>query len=125
MWVSNAPVRDSRGRLVGVVGISIDISDRKHAEAELRRSEEHLRVAIDAGAMGTWEWTIAEGRVRWSEALERIHGLQPGTFGERFEDFQRDMHPEDAPDVLGEIRRVVEEGERDYAAEYRIIRPRP
>jgi hypothetical protein len=36
---------------------------------------EQLRLALDAGELGTWEWHIAEERVVWSESLERTHGL--------------------------------------------------
>ncbi|HEX6131127.1 MAG TPA: SpoIIE family protein phosphatase, partial [Actinomycetota bacterium] len=86
-------------------------------------SEEHLRIALEAGAMGTWEWRPTDGRVTWSESLERIHGLEPGSFGGTFEDFRRDIHPEDRDRVLGEIRRVVEGGAAGYAIEYRIVRP--
>ncbi|HSL10774.1 MAG TPA: SpoIIE family protein phosphatase [Actinomycetota bacterium] len=119
---SNAPVRDARGRLMGVVGISIDVADRRRAEDELRRSEERLRVALEAGAMGTWEWSVREGTVRWSEALELIHGLEPGGFGGTFEDYQRDMHPDDRDRVLSAIRRAVDAGD-DYEVHYRIVRP--
>jgi PAS domain S-box-containing protein len=119
---SNAPVRDARGRLMGVVGISIDVADRRRAEDELRRSEDRLRVALEAGAMGTWEWSVRDGSVRWSEALERIHGLEPGGFGGTFDDYQRDMHPDDRERVLAAIRRAVEAGD-DYEVHYRIIRP--
>ena len=119
---SNAPVHDARGRLMGVVGISMDVADRRRAEEELRRSEERLRVALEAGAMGTWEWTIRDGIVRWSEALERIHGLEPGSFGGTFEEYQRDMHPDDRERVLDAIRREVETGD-DYEIRYRIVRP--
>lgn len=119
---SNAPVRDAHGRLMGVVGISLDVGDRRRTEEELRRSEERLRVALEAGAMGTWEWSIAEGVVRWSEALERIHGLEPGAFGGTFEDYQRDMHPDDRERVLAAIGRAVDGGD-DYEVHYRIVRP--
>ena len=106
------------------VWFEIDVSerDRRSAEDALRRSEEHLRLALAAGGMGTWEWTIDEGRVRWSESLERIHGLEPGTFPGTFEAYKADMHPEDRDAVLEKIANAVE-GRTDYAAEYRIILP--
>lgn len=106
------------------VWFEIDVSerDRRSAEDALRRSEEHLRLALAAGGMGTWEWTIAEGRVRWSESLERIHGLEPGTFPGTFEAYQADMHPEDRDAVLEKIASAVAE-RTDYATEYRIILP--
>ena len=106
------------------VWFEIDVSerDRRSAEDALRRSEEHLRLALAAGGMGTWEWTIDEGTVRWSESLERIHGLEPGTFPGTFEAYKSDMHPEDRGSVLEKIAGAVSE-RSDYAAEYRIILP--
>ena len=65
------------------------------AERALRESEERLRLSLEAGRMGAWEWMIGEGRVRWSETLERLHGLEPGTFAGTFEAYQADIHPQD------------------------------
>jgi PAS domain S-box-containing protein len=80
-----------------------------------------LQIALDAGRMGTWHWDIPSGTIRWSESLERIHGLDPGAFTRTFEDFQADMHPEDRARVLGSIEAAVHDG-RDYAIDYRIFR---
>lgn len=80
-----------------------------------------LQIALDAGRMGTWHWDMPGGTVRWSESLERIHGLEPGAFARTFEDFQSYMHPEDRARVLGSIESAVHEG-RDYAIDYRILR---
>lgn len=96
--------------------------DRKRNEVELRRSREHLSLALEAGAMGTWEWDLASGEVVWSPTLERIHGLEPGTFPGTFEVFQRDILAEDLPAVLAAIRRATEDGAA-YEVTYRIHRP--
>lgn len=82
---------------------------------------EQLRLALDAGEMGTWEWRITEGRVVWSEELERMHGLEPGTFGGTFVDYKRDVHPDDLPLVLEAVSRSLA-GE-PHRLRYRIIRP--
>jgi PAS domain S-box-containing protein len=49
-WVSTSkmPLRDDQGRIIGTFGISRDITKRKEAEEALRRSEESLRMALDA-----------------------------------------------------------------------------
>ncbi len=97
--------------------------EEARAELEKRRqSEARLQIAVDAGRMGTWEWRIGEGRVIWSETLERIHGLEPGTFGGDFEAYQRDIHPEDRERVLSTIG-GSSRGDHEHHLEYRIVRP--
>ncbi|MBI2912450.1 MAG: PAS domain S-box protein [Chloroflexi bacterium] len=101
--------------------VIIDLSERKRVEEQLRQSEERLRLALDAAGMGTWEWDVRSGEVRWSESLELIHGLSPGTFGGTFEAYRDDIHAEDRDHVLQEITRSLERGSHDV--DYRIIRP--
>src|SRR5450432_2295611 len=67
-------------------------------------SEAGLRLALEAGDLGGWEWEIGTGTVRWSENLERIHGLEPGSFGRTFEAYQALIHPEDRDRVMGSLR---------------------
>jgi PAS domain S-box-containing protein len=124
IWVrlSTAPVRDPTGELLGMIAVSLDVSERRRAQTALVESEERLRIALDAGRMGTWEWDMPAGTMRWSESLERIHGLEPGAFAGTFEHFQDDMHPEDRTRVLREIERAVH-GEREFVLDYRIVRP--
>jgi PAS domain S-box-containing protein len=95
---------------------------RSHARESLRESEERLRLALEAGQMGTWEWTVATNEVIWSPSLEAIHGLAPGTFAGTFAAYQNDMHPEDRKQVLQAIAQTLERGD-DHHIEYRIIRP--
>ena len=69
--------------------------------------QERLRLALEAGDMGAWEYWIPEARVLWSETLERIHGLEPGTFGGTFEAYQRDIHPEDRSLVFDTVSHTL------------------
>jgi PAS domain S-box-containing protein len=119
---SATPIRDANGRIIGVVMVFHDVTERRHTEGALRQSEVRLNLALEAGQMGAWEWVIASGKVTWSPTLEAIHGLAPGTFGGSFEDFRRDIHPQDVERVLGGIQRSIER-RADYRIEYRIIKP--
>jgi PAS domain S-box-containing protein len=83
--------------------------------------EERLRLALEAGEMGTWEYRVGEGRVYWSETLERIHGLEPGSFGGTFEEYKRDIHPDDRKLVFDTIRQTL--AGAPHRLRYRIIRP--
>jgi PAS domain S-box-containing protein len=89
---------------------------------KLAHSEEKLRVALEAGKLGAWDWDIPAQQVTWSTMLEKIHGLAPGSFAGTFEAYQRDIHPEDRERVLLSIARVLEERTSHHAL-YRIVLP--
>jgi PAS domain S-box-containing protein len=95
---------------------------RNAAEQASRASERRLTFALEAGRMGAWEWNIDTGEVIWSPIIERMHGIEPGSFRGTFEEFKRDIHPDDVDRVLGTIRQAVDGGE-DYSTTYRIVRP--
>ncbi|HEU4617037.1 MAG TPA: GAF domain-containing protein [Gammaproteobacteria bacterium] len=98
--------------------------EQAEREAALRQeSERRLRLALAAGSMGAWEWGIPTGRVEWSEELERIHGLAPGTFGGTFDDVLHDIHPEDRERFASALDRALENGSQEHEIEYRIVPP--
>lgn len=116
------PIHDEQGRVIRWFGTGIDIEDRKHTLEALQAGEERLRLALEAGRMGTWDFDIAAGLVKWSTGLELIHGLAPGTFPGTFEAYQRDIRPEDIGRVLNSIHNAVEKG-HEHHLEYRIVWP--
>jgi two-component sensor histidine kinase len=99
-----------------------DISARKRAELALRESEERVRMALDAGRMGTWSYDLATGRQQWSAQQFRLFGLEPGGTPPTRELFMSLVHPEDhhlvefGPDDLAPGRGLLD-------AEFRIVRP--
>jgi PAS domain S-box-containing protein len=96
--------------------------ERTRAEALARRSEERLRFALDAAAMGTWDWDLVTNAVEWSPNLAGIHGLPPGTFDGTFASYEREIHPDDRDRVLASVRRALAEGV-PHDVEYRIVSP--
>jgi PAS domain S-box-containing protein len=115
------PMCDLAGAVTGVVLVHVELTEQVEAEESRRLSEERLRIALDAGRMGAWEWDIAGQRVHWSDTLQRIHGLVPGTFRGTFEEYQADIHPDDRERVLGQIAHSLEGG--THHLEYRIVWP--
>jgi PAS domain S-box-containing protein len=93
---------------------------RTRAEASARLLAERLRFALDAAAMGTWELDLRTRTVRWSGALERIHGYDPGAFDERFDTYEHIIHHDDRTRVLMAIRWAIEGG-KPYDIEYRVV----
>lgn len=91
------------------------------ARREAETAAEQLRIALEAGRMGTWQYTIATGAVRWSPGLEAIHGFAPGSFPGTFDAFRNEIHPDHRERVLAAIGAAVDE-RRAHHVEYRIVR---
>ena len=79
--------RDARGRAVRMAGALQDITDRKETETRLRLSEERLRMALTSSELGIWDWDVASDRLYWSEDVELLFGLSPGSFPGTYTDY--------------------------------------
>ncbi len=123
VWVGvlGRAIYDAADQVVGMYGVVQDITDRKGMEESLRSSEERLRLALDAGRMGVWDWNVRTGDLKWSDSLEPLHGLAPGTFGGTFDHFQQLVHPDDRAAVQSAIRQALETG-GEFSVEFRNLR---
>jgi PAS domain S-box-containing protein len=124
LWLRSQafPIADNQGTFASVVGIVEDITDRKQTEIALRTSQAWLHTAMTAAKMGSWNWNFASNEVVWSESLERLMGLEPGTFDGAIETVTAMIHPEDRQPVFDAVNRAVEQGEY-YSIGFRFIKP--
>ena len=106
-------------------GLSVffrDVTAQRATAAALEASGRRLRLAMDVAQLGSFEWDIPSGQVRWSPAVERMHGIPEGSFSGTFEAYQQDIHPDDRARVLATVRAALAGG-NDHHVEYRIVRP--
>jgi len=97
--------------------------DRARADAALRRNEERLNFALTAAKMGTWDWDIERDYVAWSDGVEPLFGLPPGTFTNNFAGYLMLILDEDQGRVRAAIDTVLWGEARDYIVEHRIAWP--
>lgn len=97
-------------------------ADRKTTEIALNESEERFRLAVEAAKMGTWDWNILTNEVIWSESMERLMGMAPGSFDRQMETVVKMIHPEDLVRVQDAINASLAHG-ADYEIDFRFIKP--
>ncbi len=91
-------------------------------EQYTRDLAQHLRLALDAGGLGTWRWDMTTGRTVWDERLEALFGLGPGEFDGTFETYVACLHPDDREHVLEVVQHAVET-QSAYRVDHRVVWP--
>jgi PAS domain S-box-containing protein len=113
--------RNSSGVLVGFSEISRDISERKKAEEAQRGSEERLRMAVEAGEMGTWFWNIQRDEITWSAKFRTLLGLTSDA-KLTYQEILGVVHPDDRQRIEQSVKDTIERGV-PYDIEYRAVWP--
>lgn len=114
------PIHDDSGGLLGAVNVLVDISERKHAEENLRRQEEIFRCLGTSSPVGIF-LTDLEGRCTYANLhYQAICGLSCGEpFGESWMAF---VSPEDREHAFEEWFAHARRG-REYSGELRFVKP--
>jgi PAS domain S-box-containing protein len=102
--------------------LQAEVAVRRRVEAALRDREERLRLALQASQMGTWEWEVGTGVLRWSPELEPLHGFAPGSFPGTYEAFLGTIYPEDRTWFTQAVAHALEGGGA-FEAEFRVRWP--
>ena len=113
---------DHAGTPLYHVGVVRNITERKQAEAALRRSEEQLRQAVNIAGLGIFEHDHRTDAVHWSPKMRQIYGVgpeEPVTLSMIMEFYP----PEDREWIAAAIRQAHDPaGDGSYVVDCRIIR---
>jgi PAS domain S-box-containing protein len=112
---------DEQGEPFRVVGFTSDVTPRKLAEEDLRRSEAFLAEAQHLSSTGSFSWRVGADEITWSEQVYHIFELDaavpmtPGLMRTR-------VHPEDIP-LFDEVFDRARAAGSDFEFEYRLLMP--
>jgi PAS domain S-box-containing protein len=110
------------GVYLGLVGLSLDITERKSAEARLSGVTELLRLAALAGGVGVWDYDVVNNVIVWDEQMFRLYGITRENFGGAYEAWQAGVHPDDRKRSNDEIQLALQ-SEHDFNTEFRVVWP--
>jgi PAS domain S-box-containing protein len=116
---AKSPMRDGKGNIIGLVGVSRDITERKLTEQALRESREDLNRAQAVARTGSWRLDIKRNRLLWSDEAYRLFGIPKGT-PLTYETFMAAVHPEDRERVDRKWTAAMLHAE-PYDVEHRIL----
>ena len=115
--------RDDAGHAVRMPGVVVDITGQKHAELELRTSEERRKLALDSGGLGSFNIDPATYTMDCDARFQIIFTgeIGPLTYEEAF----ACVHPDDRERIREAVAASVRvDDPADYAEDYRVIHPK-
>jgi PAS domain S-box-containing protein len=89
---------------------------------EVETRDDRLELMLAASGVGLWEWDVAEGRLWWSDAIFRHHGLEPTGQAPDFESYLDMLVPEDRKAFTDAVGAAVD-GTARYDLEFRVRWP--
>jgi PAS domain S-box-containing protein len=115
------PLRDQNGAIVGVINMTVDISERKKAELALAERNAQVALAGKVALVGSYAYDVKTGSMQVSEGYAAVHGLPEGTTETTLNQWWTRVHPEDLERVK-KLRDQTFADQRDGSnIEYRII----
>ncbi len=119
--VQVTPILDAEGRPEKLVAISRDVSATVLGERALRDSEDLRRLAVEAGNIGTWAFTVASRSLQCDARCKALFGLPPEAVV-TYADYLAALHPGDRARVLAATRLALDAGASEaYHVEHRAI----
>ena len=120
-------IRDKRGNIIALNGVSQDITDKKQKELDLAQSKKelndsntYLQLAMEGGDLGIWDWFIDEDRVKFDEGWAKILGLEFATMKMEFSTWQERVHPDDLESCFIDINNYLEGKTESYENIHRM-----
>ncbi|KXP09438.1 hypothetical protein AXK57_11140 [Tsukamurella pulmonis] len=117
---NKAPYRNADGEIVGLIGISRDVTDARRDQALLRRAEERWQFAIDGAGDGMWDWDLTTGVVFYSDQWKAMLGYGHDDIGTTVGEWMHRVHPDDLATSWQSIREVADGRAREFSTEHRM-----
>src|SRR5918997_3185805 len=116
---TKVPLRDGNGEIVGLVGTTRDVTERRRTEEALKESEERFRTAFEDSPIGVALVGLDGRRFRVNQALCEMLGYPEEELCS--EKYLEHIHPDDREISSKHRRETLEKGEGSYILERRYI----
>lgn len=106
----------------GLLLLFRDLSRERAAVAELKLSEERLRLALEASGDGAWDWNIRDDTMTMSPRFLARLGYDPETVSLQPDTLRKLIHPADRPGMNRQLSEHLGGISEVFACEYRVRR---
>jgi PAS domain S-box-containing protein len=113
--VSTQVVRDAGSRVTGVIASVADVTEQ-------REDARRLEMIISGAKLGTWDWSVKTGDVRFNLQWAAMLGYQLDEIEPHLRSWERLVHPDDMPLAKSALADHFEGRSATYSCEHRLLR---
>ena len=115
--------RGADGRIVGVLAISVDVTDQVRSRLELQKTYEQIQLSRQAAQLGSFDMDLQSGTMEWDDRCRELFGISHNKAVSYEKDFLLGLHPDDRAMAASVIEQLLASGgsRHDYDLEYRTI----
>jgi two-component system sensor histidine kinase/response regulator len=117
---TRSPYRDEQGKIIGLIGIARDITEKKRVERELHQSQLRWRFALESTGDGIWDWDMKAGKVYYSRQWKAMLGYSKEEIGDTAAEWFDRLPPDDLALCQEAIGNHLQGKTEDFVIEHRM-----
>lgn len=112
------------GKPLRLTGISLDVTERMQATAEIARLAAAIDIAFEGAEAAPWSYNTATRLAEWTQRNYELLGVEPGSVTGTLDNYIEHIHPDDraALTAVRNAERTAQSGEK-FKIQLRIVRP--
>ena len=121
-WIASRGqvLMDESGQPSRMLGVNMDVTERKLAQLELAELNERLRLAVESGSAGGWDFNLKTGKNVWfGETHAQLGTASDETAGSP-EEFWERVHEEDRGHLRNAMRLAKNEHD-GFSEDFRVV----
>jgi len=119
---TKGPVHDQSGSVIGLFGISRDITESKQNEEQFKNMSQRLQLATAAARLGVWDWNVKDNTMVWDDRMFELYGVSREAFPNSIDAWLNGLHPDDRESAIAECQAALS-GEREFNTVFRVRHP--
>lgn len=112
---------DRGGAVVGLFGVTLDLTEHASAELAARESARRLIAAQRLTGLALWEWDVPTGALTWSDEMFALLGRAPGEVEPDLDFWLAHVHPQDRAECA-QLAQTALSTAQGYENVFRVIR---
>ena len=110
--LSVTALRNEQQEIIGFLGIAKDLTETQKIEQERAKLAQRLEVALQAAAIGFWDWDLQSTEIIWDDRLFQLYGRTPTSSGKiQYPEWREWVDPESMDRAESQLSAALLQGD--------------